>query len=177
MVFGDSHLRRMGEFQDILDRKIHHTGATVEFKYRGGARLSFAEKNLHLARGFDLLIIMIGGNDLSLGARQEYFEVCHNRIRDQAKELNIGALIFMSIWPRQNLGYNVALRLLDEKLSADSHRSYGSYWRWDRRLPLATYDTVHLYKKGYKKAITYLAAPILWWLRRRTRRQAPESRR
>ena len=66
MVIGDSHVRRLAEFRDVLDSKVWN--ATIDFLHQGGARLDFAIDNAHHAANYDITVVMLGGNDIGRGS-------------------------------------------------------------------------------------------------------------
>ena len=68
LVIGDSHVRRMMEFHHLLLEKLYQGQVDVEFRYRGGARLDFAEQEIKRAHNIYVVMIMVGGNDLDSGA-------------------------------------------------------------------------------------------------------------
>jgi hypothetical protein len=65
LIVGDSHVRRMRAFRRHLDG--HLRLVSVEWLFRGGATVAFAEDNTQQARGHKIVILMIGGNDLDNG--------------------------------------------------------------------------------------------------------------
>ena len=167
VVFGDSHLRRMNPFIDLLGEKLYRGQMEVEFFAKGGAKLHHVLQKLHEARGFDIMVLMVGGNDLSSGAGKHHFERYYDLIAERARRLGIKSVIITSIWPRANREFNRFAYLhnnyMMEKYMNDP---FVTFWIWDSRQPFGTFDGVHLYEKYYEKAITYLLAPIMWVAKR-----------
>lgn len=163
LVIGDSHVRRMAEFRHILQAKLHHNRIRVNFVHRGGAHLSFAESEVKKAYGYDIVLIMVGGNDLDRGATIPYFEASYRRIETAARERGITQIIITSVWPRHNGLFNHRATLLTQHLwTLFQYNQLVTFWQWDYRQSFMTYDGVHLMLRGYRKAISYLLAPILW---------------
>ena len=169
---GDSHVRRIAVHRNLLQDKLNRGEVSVSFIHRGGAELHFILQNLDQARGFDILIIMAGGNDLANGAQLPYYSTYYNYIEEKARELNISQVIITSLWPRHNPAYNAMARQHFEYWS-DFYNQHNliAFWSWDRRQSYRTYDGIHLEQRGYEKAIRYLIAPILWAVKRLERRQ------
>ena len=160
---GNSHVRRIGAFGDLLHTKLNRGEVSVSFSHRGGAGLNFVINNLEQARGFDILVIMAGGNDLTRGAKIPYFQQTYDTIEETARELGVQQVIITSFWPRRAPSYNQMAREHHEYF--EDHfivNGLMTFWSWDRRQSFRTFDGVHLEQKGYQKAIKYLIAPILW---------------
>ena len=160
---GDSHVRRIGAFTNLLHTKLSRGEVSVSFSHRGGAGLNFILNNIEQARGFDILIIMAGGNDLTRGAKIPYFKQTYDTIEEMARELGVKQVIITSFWPRRAPAYNHMAREHHEYFE-DHFRTNRlmTFWNWDRRQAFRTYDGVHLEQRGYQKAVRYLIAPILW---------------
>jgi hypothetical protein len=62
LIIGDSHGRHMAAHQHLISQGLKHIG--VEFISEGGAQLHFAEEKTHQARGYGILVVMTGGNEL-----------------------------------------------------------------------------------------------------------------
>jgi hypothetical protein len=141
MVMGDSHVRRLAEHQHILAKKLKHV--KFYFYHQGGAHLDFVENNLHRAEGFDILVVMAGGNEL-LEASKQYYMAAHDRILTACRELGIRVTIFPSIWPRGDRQFNIKAKQLAEFM-AESFQDHprAVHWMWDRRLPMKNYDGTH----------------------------------
>lgn len=141
-------MRRMTEYRDILDDKLAYLNTTISYLFRGGAHLNFVEDHSAQARGFDILIVMVGGNDLASGASSTYFRACYHRIVVSALNLGVKSVIFPSIWPRQSVEFNRRARQHSVWMNEqyDQHPLV-IFWQWDRRKPSQTYDSVHLNPK------------------------------
>lgn len=152
----------MIEFRGALDRKMGN-GGEVSFLYRGGVGLQFVMDSMHEAAGYDMLVVMAGGNDLASGAPEAYFDYCYDRILLEARRLRIKATVFTSLWPRQNAVYNTKLKQINKNM-LDKYKGHldAVFWQWDKRQPMRTYDRVHLERRGYERAIGYLVAAIVW---------------
>ena len=164
MVIGDSHVRRLAEFRDVLDSKVWN--ATIDFLHQGGARLDFAIDNAHRAANYDITVVMLGGNDIGRGssaaAVAEKTQVAVDALVQQGSK----SVIVMSIWPRNDQSFNRKAAAVSQILDARYHYERNvNFWVWDRRQPMATYDGVHLLQRGYRRAARYLVAPIVWTIR------------
>ena len=145
---------------------------SVTFVHKGGAQLHFVHCNLEQARGYDILIVMAGGNDLASGAKLDYYRRYYDIIETEAREMGVQQVIITSFWPRQDSAYNTMVRQHHEYWTAHyDHHNLMTFWTWDRRQCFRTYDGIHLEQRGYQKAIRYLIAPILWAIKRIERAQ------
>jgi lysophospholipase L1-like esterase len=168
LIIGDSHVRRMEEFRTELTRKLAYRGASVRLMFKGGAHLNFIEDNLEQLRGFDVVVVMAGGNDLSSGASEGYFEALYSRIYRGALRVGVRAVVFTSIWPRQDSRFNSKARSISRRMERKyEDHPYVVFWQWDRRQTFRTYDGVHLPVNGYRRAILYLTSPIMWTITHR----------
>ena len=153
----------MNPFIDLLGDKLHRGQMEIEFFAKGGAKLHHVLQKLHEARGFDIMVLMVGGNDLSSGAGRHHFERYYSLIADRARSLGVQNIIITSIWPRADREFNdIAYLHNDYMMQKYLHHPFITFWTWDRRQPFGTFDGVHLYERHYEKAITYLLAPINW---------------
>lgn len=160
---GDSHVRRIAEFEHVARQKLSQGQVRISFYYRGGAGLRFIEENMEVARGYDLLVVMAGGNDLDNGASYTSMVAMYDRIVRKAMEKNIRAVAITSVWPRSNRAFNQRARYLSERLDVHyATRDQVMFWMWDRRQRYRTIDGVHLLRKAYKKAVSYLLGVVLW---------------
>ena len=66
---GDSHVRRIAVHRNLLHEELNRGEVSVSFLHRGGAELQFVLQNMDQAIGFDIVIVMAGGNDLANGAQ------------------------------------------------------------------------------------------------------------
>ena len=169
LVIGDSHVRRINEFMPLIDSKLRQGYVTVDLEFRGGSGLSFAEERLRRARGYDIVIIMVGGNDLDRGATHVCFEHAYAVFERLARQAGIRSVIITSLLPRQDPWFNTRAR---QHFRECWDRYYGrrdsiiTFWQWDLRQPFRTIDGVHLERPAYRKAVKSLLAPILWVVNR-----------
>lgn len=162
MVIGDSHVRRLAEHHNHIRERM--AGIEIEFRGVGGTGTSFVLQNAHLACGFNIVIIMTGGNDLANGKSIAHILGEYQRIADSYLEWrDVEAVLFTSIWPRQNRIFNRKAREILQEMDRRYYRHpFITAWAWDRRQPFKTYDGVHLQGRGYQRAATYLVPAILW---------------
>jgi hypothetical protein len=153
----------LAEHRDIITQKIKDV--QVDFVSRGGATLGFVEGSMHRTQGYDVLVVMAGGNELHK-AEPGYYYAAHDRIMDSAKRLGIRSVIFPAIWPRSDRVFNERARRLSLLMEQRYWRDpYAVHWIWDRRQSMRNYDRVHLENKGYKKAMNYFISMILWTIK------------
>ena len=142
----------------------HLRRVSVDWFFRGGATVAFAEANTFQARGRKIVILMIGGNDLDNGMSPAQLadrvgSVAWEFIRDSQVE----AVAITAIWPRRDRVFNARARqyadIMDSRFSGNSQVTF---WRWDRRQPRFTIDGVHFTDHGYEVAMKYLTAVIVW---------------
>ena len=163
LIVGDSHVRRMAEHEALLRAKLNYGRLQMTYRYPGGARRDFAIEEMFYTCQFDVVVIMVGGNDLDSGAGPIHFQASYKQIEDQARRAGVKSLIITSIWPRHNPVFNRNARAHTTFFSNMYYdHNLITFWQWDDRQPFRTYDGVHLQWSGYKKAMTYLLAPILW---------------
>lgn len=158
---GDSHVRRLAEFSNYGLEKLELI--ELEFIHRGGSGTNFVLQNTHRARGFDIVIVMAGGNDIANGASMDFIKSQFRLIAKNLLNTGVKSVIFTSIWPRKDTAFNRKIRILNNNIKLEyegNPRVTG--WNWDRRQSFKTYDTVHLEKRGYKKGFKYLVSAILW---------------
>ena len=156
-------MRRMSVFSHLLEEKLHRGQMRVDFMFRGGAKLDWVLHNIDEAEGYDILVVMAGGNDLSSGATKHYFDRHYQWLEEQAWRLRLKSVIITSIWPRGDRQYNrMALAHNTYMVHKYFPNPFVTFWEWDLRQPFRTVDGVHLEQKGYKKSMTYLLAPINW---------------
>lgn len=65
LVIGDSHVRRMTPYHGRITQ--HLCGISVTFECTEGTGLHFAEEQVCEARGFDIKIMITGGNNIDNG--------------------------------------------------------------------------------------------------------------
>ena len=103
---GDSHVQRMSEFSYLLESKLNRGEVEVFFLYRGGAKLIHVLDDIDAARGYDVLVIMAGRDDLSSGAGRHHYDGCYHCLENRAKHMGIKAVVITSLWPRADQFYN-----------------------------------------------------------------------
>ena len=162
LIVGDSHVRRMRAFRRHLDG--HLRLVSVEWLFRGGATVAFAEDNTQQARGHKIVVLMIGGNDLDNG-------MSPHQLADRVGYLafryircaHVDAVAVTSIWPRRDRTFNARAREYAEIMESRFHGDpQVTFWLWDRRQPMRSEDGVHFTRHGYEVAMTYLMAIIVW---------------
>lgn len=163
LIAGDSHVRRVRQFSDFMRRKLDRGQVDIDFLYKGGATLHHMESKLDNLAPVDLLVLMIGGNDLGNGATDTAIISSLDRVVRKALDSGFKAVTVTSLWPRQSSQYNRRVFELNKRLE-NTFSGYNNvhFWSWDRRMSYRTYDGVHLEENGYRKAIKYLLAAVLW---------------
>ena len=165
LVIGDSHVRRIREYQHLITAKLRQGRVSIDWRFRGGAYLDFAEREVERAYGYDIIVMMVGGNDLDRGTPRASIEASYARMENLARIRGVKRLIVTSIWPRRDANFNAVARTharVCSSLYQNLRRNLITFWEWDERQPFRTYDGVHLEHHGYEKAVKYLLAPILW---------------
>ena len=99
-------MRRMSEFSYLLESKLNRGEVEVFFLYREGAKLNHVLDNINAARGYEVLVIMAGGNDLSSGAGRHCYYRYYHCLENQAKQMSINAVVITTLWPRADKFYN-----------------------------------------------------------------------
>ena len=64
----------------------------MDLRFKGWACLDFVERQLRWAGGFNIAVIMVGGNDLQNGAMPRYFENYCARIEALARQTGIRSI-------------------------------------------------------------------------------------
>ena len=159
---GDSHVRRMGEFKHILDRKLGGE-ATATLIHRGGSGLRFVRDNLVIARDADLLVVMSGGNDLDRGVSEQDLIHIYEDIVIRSRAVGVKTVAFLSHWTRRYMCRDLIKDLNNNLFDYFEGRKDATFWRWDKRLRETTLaDGVHLKPNAYRRANFYVVAPIVW---------------
>lgn len=167
MIAGDSHVGRLMRFRHIMSRKLYRGDVEVDFVFKGGAHLHHMEEKLADMEPVDLLVLLVGGNDVDDGATNSAVIASFDRIARKALDKGFKAVTITSLWPRRSVKYNDRIFELNGLLSQRfAGYSNVSFWMWDRRQTFKTYDGVHLELAGYKRAIKYLVAAVLWSVKR-----------
>ena len=88
----------------------HLQDVRVEWLWRGGAGVSFAEEygTRYRARGHRIVILMVGGNDIDNGMSPHQLADRMGRLAYDYAHLRGGpdCVIIPSLWPRQDGHYN-----------------------------------------------------------------------
>ena len=162
LILGDSHVGRMFPYRRWLGQ--HTTDISVRWIWQGGAGINWAEQQVGRCAGFRLVILMIGGNDLDVGWCSPY--QLADRIgflADQILQEGAETVVIPSLWPRSNVNYNTRARqyagIMERRFSFDPQVTF---WLWDRRQAWRNVDGVHFLHHGYRQAIRYLIAFIVW---------------
>lgn len=162
LVLGDSHVRRLFAERAALDR--HLNAVQFEWLFRGGSGVEFVENNSHRAAGHRVVVLMAGGNSLSDGMSPRQLadrmdEAAHRYLDHR----DVDCVIITSLWPRVSRRFNAWARqyaaIMERRFMYDPQVTF---WLWDRRQPWRTSDGVHLTSRGYRRAITYLVAAVVW---------------
>ena len=80
LVIGNSHVRRMSEFEYLIRAKLGQGRVTIDWRFRGRAHLDFAEREVERAVGYDIIVIMVGGNDIDSGTTRARMESSYARM-------------------------------------------------------------------------------------------------
>ena len=159
---GDSHVTRLARYQHELLN--HLSGVSLRFTERRGAGIWWGERNAHAAMDVDVVVLMLGGNDLDSGmsATQLADRIGHLG-RQMVDQYRAQTVVITSQWPRTSQQYNLRAR---EFASIMERRHLGdeavTFWLWDRRQPWRNRDGTHLTDHGYRTAVRYLQAIIVW---------------
>jgi len=142
----------------------HLAGVRVDFLDKRGGGVSFVERQIHAAAHYDIVILMVGGNDIDNGMSPTQLA---DRIGYAASHMvsdhGAGSVMVSSLWPRRNSAFNRrALEFADIMERRHYFDGRVAFWLWDRRQPWHTYDGVHLDRHGYQVAMRYLQAQIVW---------------
>ena len=69
----------------LIEEKLVRTDVWVQLCQKGGAHLDQAEECMRHARGYDVVIIMVGGNYVHSGAGRLHFERSYGNIDRMAR--------------------------------------------------------------------------------------------
>ena len=143
----------------------HLSQVSVRWNWRGGAGISWAEQQVGHCAGFQLVVIMIGGNDLANGCTAAELAERMGRLAQQILREGAELVVIPSLWPRSNVSYNALARqyasIMENSYSYDPRITF---WLWDRRQAWRNYDGVHFLPHGYQQAMRYLIAMAVWVL-------------
>ena len=152
----------MQEFKHQMDRKLGWE-LEVTVLCQGGTGLEYVRQNINMATGFDMLVVMTGGNDVANGKDETFLEYQYGEIAMRAHYIGVQEVVFTSIWPRKDRGFNDYIKELNSSKLKKYAVEYGAiFWLWDKRQPFFTEDGVHLSRRGYQRAVEYLTSAILW---------------
>ena len=163
LVLGDSHVRRLAEREYLIND--HLQGVLLTWRFLPGGYIEFAEYNIRAAFCHQIVVLMLGGNDLDNGCSEYQLadRVIHVANSMILHSYYTEAVIITSLWPRSSQEYNRRARLyaalMERRLSADTQVVF---WLWDRRQPWRNTDGTHFTQHGYDVAMRYLVAPIVW---------------
>ena len=93
LIISESHVRRTSEFEYLIRTKLGQGRITIDWRFRGGAHLDFAEREVERAVGYDMIVIMVGGNDIDSGTTRARMGSSYARIELIAKERRVKRLI------------------------------------------------------------------------------------
>lgn len=162
LVMGSSHVRRLMSFEYLLPR--HLQGIKVEWRHRGGAGIHYIETNIHQVAGIKMVVLVVGGNDISNGISPHQLadRICFVAFK-MVREYGVETVAITSLWPRACRVYNNRARryaeIMEQRLFGDPQVTF---WLWDRRQPWRSCDGTHLSRHGYRRAMTYLVAVVVW---------------
>ena len=158
---GDSHVGRMYPYRAWLEEHLREV--QVNWSWQGGAGIHWAEQQVGCTGSYDMVVLMIGGNDLDNGCSVGQLA---NRVEHLANDIiraGVQAVVITSLWPRSNTAYNTNAR---EYASVMERHLQGNplvtFWLWDRRQAWRNYDGVHFLYHGYRQAMRYLISGIIW---------------
>ena len=163
LVVGDSHVRRMQQHAPDLANRLRN--CSVEWWHRGGAVLADAERISHQTiQDHRVVVLMVGGNDLANGTSPDsILRRWHELAKRWLGLRGVRTVVLPMVWPRGGGLFNRRARSLSERLQARYQgRRDIVYWEWDRRQPWKTVDGVHLSRRGYRRALRYLVAVVVW---------------
>ena len=161
LIIGDSHVRRLSEVGYLLD--YHLRGVRVDWWHKGGAGISYAEECLPYIRGYKVIIVMLGGNDIDNGMSPAQLQQRVAWITNEMLKRGPDCVIVPSIWPRQNFFFNNTIRYYADVMERQYFGDPSvTFWRWDNRQSWKTYDGVHLPLAGYERAIRTIVSMIVW---------------
>lgn len=132
-----------------------------QFRCQGGAKVGFLQRSMPRPGSYDIVVFSIGSNDLSRGIKP--VELMAELQTQALLYLNSGAcrfVIIMGLWPRKSSFFNTLAREFNLLTCADSRVTF---WKWPKKFKVKILaDKVHLYDQCYRRAVKYLASPILY---------------
>ena len=158
---GDSHVGRLYPYRSWLGE--HLRGVSVRWHWRGGAGIDWAERQVAYASDFQIVVIMVGGNDIDNGMPIYRLADRLGRLAHDIIAAGAEAVVVTSLWPRSNNAYNTRARafahIMEQRFYNDPQVTF---WLWDRRQSWRNYDGVHFTYHGYRQAMRYLISGIIW---------------
>lgn len=143
---------------------------SVTFIGVGGATTASLLRRTHVAETFDMVVLMVGGNEIANGMTATSLIRDYEHLASALFNLGVKEVAITSIWPRANRMFNrTATRVAEQMMSKyDRLRTTGLvFWAWDRRQPMRTCDGVHLTRHGYMRAVRTVMSLCCWLLRHR----------
>lgn len=161
MVIGDSHAARLYPHRAIV--ADHLRQVEVRWDWRRGAGIEWAEQQVQQASGSQIVVLLVGGNDIDSGMSPLQLADRIGHLSQQLLDAGAKLVAIPSLWPRSSARYNAAAR---SYASLMERRFHGhpeiSFWLWDRRQSWRNYDGVHFTRHGYRLALRYLVAIVVW---------------
>ena len=75
----------MSEFEYLIRAKLCQGRVLIDWRFRGGAHLDFEEREVERAVGCDVIVIMVGGNDIDSGTTRARMESSYSRMERMAE--------------------------------------------------------------------------------------------
>ena len=160
-VIGDSHARRIRDQSGVY---FKCRDVDISFRCKGGARTPFLKIPFDQS-SFDLIIFVIGSNDLADG---KDILVLYNELIGYAQNYIDGSfcsrVVIMTLLPRADPWYQERMKQFNAMLTSNTKDSIVG-WYWSKKLKgyLSLTDGVHLIERGYQKAVLYLGSPIFYF--------------
>lgn len=141
----------------------HLQQVTVHWSWRGGAGIEWAEEQVGRTGSYNLVVLMIGGNDLENWCSPYQLADRMEHLANRMIATGTQAVAITSLWPRSNTRYNLDARLyagmMERRLQGNP---VTTFWLWDRRQAWRNYDGVHFLYHGYRLAMRYLISLVVW---------------
>ena len=136
-------MRRIAEHAHTMRQKLQNVD--LDFIHRGAAGIQFGMDRSKDARGYDIVIVMLGGNDIANGASSYNVSRRLVDLADELLERGVQHMVITTIWPRASKSFNRTAREVSEyllRIYRDHHDI--TCWAQDRRLPMTVVDGTHL---------------------------------
>lgn len=135
----------------------------VRWHWRRGAGIEWAEQQTARASGSQIVVLLVGGNDLDNGISPLQLADRIGHLAQRCLDAGAELVAIPSLWPRSCSRYNAAARRYAALME---RRFYGhpeiSFWLWDRRQSWRNQDGVHFSPHGYRVALRYMVAIAVW---------------